>query len=90
MAAFANVQAARNELATDMFANLLVQSPTGTYFIQGPRDPVQALDAHRLGMLYLRSPGETSLALAVLAHTTAAFAAPRRGELRLSSRTGCG
>jgi hypothetical protein len=61
-------------IAAGIDANLLVHSPSGTYFIQGLRDPVQALDAQTLGMLYLRSRGETSLALAVLAHTTAAFA----------------
>ena len=74
--------AARIAAAID--ANLVVQSGSTAYFLQGLNDPVQALDAQALGAMYLQSRGQSTLAAEVLDHAQSAFAVSAR-SITLSS-----
>jgi hypothetical protein len=52
---------------------LLVQQGSTAYFIEGLNDGVRALDTEALGIMYLQSLGQTSLASEVSAYTQSAL-----------------
>jgi hypothetical protein len=66
--------AAATKIATAIEANLIVHSGTTAYFIEGLGDSAQSVDADALGVLYLVSRGETTLAQQVLTYAQGAFA----------------
>jgi hypothetical protein len=65
-------------VASGLETNLLVRKGSTAYFTEGLGDNVQALDADALGIMYLESRGETSLAQQVLTYTQSAFAVSGR------------
>jgi hypothetical protein len=75
---------AAGRIAAAIDANLIVQSGSTAYFIEGLGDTVQALDVQALGVMYLQSRGETALAGQVLTYAESAFAVGGR-SITLSS-----
>ncbi|HTU96071.1 MAG TPA: hypothetical protein VMF14_09550 [Solirubrobacteraceae bacterium] len=69
---------AATKISTAINSNLLVQSGGQAWFIEGLNDSVQSLDADALGILYLVSQGQTSLAQKVATYTNSAFAVSGR------------
>ena len=76
--AAAHYQAAAATISKAIDTNLLVSDDTGTYFIQGLNDPVQALDVQALGAMYLQGTGRPDLAAQVLAYAQKHFAIDER------------
>jgi hypothetical protein len=74
-------------VASGLETNLLVRKGSTAYFTEGLGDNVQALDADALGIMYLESRGETSLAQQVLTYTQSAFAVSGR-SVALSNKPG--
>ncbi len=72
--AAARVQAAAATISAAIDANLLVNDDSGTYFIQGLNDNVQALDVQALGAMYLEGTDRPELATQVLAYAQKHFA----------------
>ncbi len=75
---------AASKIANAIDSDLLVHSGSDTYFIEGLGDNVQALDTDALGVMYLASRGETSLAQQVLSYAQSAFSLSGR-SIALSS-----
>ncbi len=84
-AAAATDFAAANRIAAAIDSMLIVHSATTAYFIESVGDSIQSLDDDALGVLYLVSRGETSLAQQVLAYTQSAFALSGRSVTKSTS-----
>jgi hypothetical protein len=65
--------AAAATMSTAINADLLVTDATGTHFLEGLNDPVQALDVQALGAMYLQGTGQPALAAQVLAYAQSNF-----------------
>ena len=76
--AAATYDTAAGKVASGIETNLLVRKGSTAYLFEGLGDSLQALDADALGIMYLESRGETSLAQQVLAYTQSAFAVTGR------------
>jgi hypothetical protein len=74
----AHYQSAAATISAAIDANLLVSDSTGTYFIEGLNDPVQALDVQAYGAMYLQGTGRPGLAAEVLAYAQTNFAVGNR------------
>jgi hypothetical protein len=75
---------AANKISAGIESKLLVQNASTAYFIEGLNDNVQSLDADALGVLYLESHGEHTVAQKVLAYATSAFAVSGRSIVHSS------
>ena len=75
------------KIANAVDSNLLVHSGSSAYFIEGLGDNVQALDTDALGVMYLESRGQSSLAEQVMSYAQSAFALSGR-SITLSSNAG--
>ena len=77
---------AANKISAGIDSKLLVHgSGTASWFIEGLGDNVQSLDADALGVPYLVSHGQTSLAQQVLSYTQTAFAVTGRSIAKSTS-----
>jgi hypothetical protein len=76
--AAAHYQAAAATISAAINANLLVTDSSGTYFLEGLNDHVQALDVQALGAMYLEGIGQPDLAAEVLAYAQNNFAITNR------------
>ena len=65
---------AANKISAGIESKLLVHNGSQAWFIEGLNDHVQSLDADALGVLYLVSKNETTVAQEVLSYTQSAFA----------------
>jgi hypothetical protein len=70
--------AAASTISTAINADLLVTGATGTHFLEGLNDPVQALDVQALGAMYLQGTGQSALAAQVLGYAQSNFAVSGR------------
>jgi hypothetical protein len=70
--------AAANKISSGLESRLLVHNGSTAYFIEGLGDNVQSLDADALGVLYLVSRNETTVAQEVLSYAQNAFAVSGR------------
>ena len=80
----ATYDSAAGRIAAAIDANLIVESGSSAYFMEGLGDPVQALDVQALGAMYLNSRGQTTRAAQVLGYAESAFAVTGR-SINLSS-----
>jgi hypothetical protein len=76
--AAAHYQAAAATISAAIDKNLLVSDSSGTHFLEGLNDPVQALDVQALGAMYLQGTGRPDLAAQVLAYAQTNFAIANR------------
>lgn len=76
--AAATYDTAAAKIAAGINADLIVHSGSTAYFIEGLGDTAQALDADALGVMYLQSIGQSTLAKQVLSYTQSAFAVSGR------------
>jgi hypothetical protein len=76
--AAAHYQAAATTISAAIDKNLLVSDSSGTHFLEGLNDPVQALDVQALGAMYLQGTGRPDLAAQVLAYAQKNFAIDNR------------
>jgi hypothetical protein len=76
--AAARYQGAATTISAAIDKNLLVSDSSGTHFLQGLNDPVQALDVQALGAMYLQGTGRPDLAAQVLAFAQTNFAIDKR------------
>jgi hypothetical protein len=65
--------AGASRIAAGIASNLLVQTGSAAYFVEGLGDPVQALDVQALGAMYLESLGQDVLAQRVLSFAQSTF-----------------
>ena len=70
----AHYQVAAATISAAIDANLLVSDSSGTHFLQGLKDPVQALDVQAYGAMYLQGTDRPELAARVLAYAQKNFA----------------
>ncbi len=69
---------AANKISAGIESKLIVHNGSQAWFIEGLGDNVQSLDADALGVLYLVSKNETTVAQQVLTYTQSAFAVSGR------------
>jgi hypothetical protein len=74
----AHYQAAAATISAAIDKNLLLSDSSGTHFLQGLNDPVQALDVQAYGAMYLQGTGRPDLAAQVLAYAQKNFAINNR------------
>jgi hypothetical protein len=65
---------AADKISSGIESKLLVHNGSQAWFVEGLGDNVQSLDADALGVLYLVSKSETTVAQEVLSYTQTAFA----------------
>jgi len=75
---------AANKVSSGIESKLLVHNGSTAWFIEGLDDNVQSLDADALGVLYLESHGENTVAQEVLTYATSAFALSGRSIVHSS------